>query len=255
MKFVKKSVFSVVTVSVVAACLLTTASAAQGLTESSSTIDIPPTAPIARIITSNNTAAATPVHSYSADSNTLLTTTVLPANAGVAPVLNTTADENTYVTILSDIKSTLFSEETLLGLQKEVGQDIADFAVQFNGYRYVYGEESPEMGFDCSGLAYYVYGEFGVELPRTAHLQFEEGTEVTKDVLNPGDLVFFNTDGSGTVSHVGIYLGDGNFIHAATSATGVKINSLNDDYWNSTFLGAKRIISENDAVQMLYHAN
>ena len=122
------------------------------------------------------------------------------------------------------------------------GQKIADFAKSFVGYRYVYGEESPSKGFDCSGLVYYCYGQFGYKLQRTASKQYaNNGVKVSKSELQAGDLVFFSSSGSG-VTHVGIYLSDGEFVHASTSKTGVIISSLNSAYYTRVWYGAKRIV-------------
>jgi uncharacterized protein YgiM (DUF1202 family) len=122
------------------------------------------------------------------------------------------------------------------------GQKIADYAKQFNGYNYVYGAESPDVGFDCSGLMYYVYGQFGYTLSRTATQQYRNnGTSVTKSELQPGDLIFF---GSGDkIYHVGMYIGDDNFIHACDSKTGVIISSLDSSWGTKSWFGAKRIVS------------
>ena len=117
-----------------------------------------------------------------------------------------------------------------------LGQQIANFALQFEGYKYVYGEESPSKGFDCSGLVYYVYGQFGYKMERRASLQCKNnGRYVSRSELQPGDLVFFTQNGS-TASHVGIYIGNDHYIHASTAKTGVKISELKE------YFCAKRII-------------
>ena len=123
-----------------------------------------------------------------------------------------------------------------------LGQQIADFAKQFAGYKYVYGAESPSVGFDCSGLCYYVYGHFGYSLERRASMQYKyNGTAVAKADLMPGDLVFFSSDGAG-VTHVGLYIGDGKFVNASTERTGVIISSLSSDWYTRTYWGARRIV-------------
>lgn len=117
-----------------------------------------------------------------------------------------------------------------------LGQQIANYALQFEGYKYVYGEESPSKGFDCSGLTYYVYGQFGYKLERRASLQCKNnGRFISRSELQPGDLVFFSTNGS-YATHVGIYIGNNQYIHASTAKTGVKISTLNE------YFAAKRII-------------
>ena len=103
------------------------------------------------------------------------------------------------------------------------GQQIADFAVQFEGYPYKYGEESPDKGFDCSGLVYYVYGEFGYPLYRTANDMRKNGEKITMEEALPGDILLFARSAGGWFYHCGIYLGDGTFIHASDETTGVVI--------------------------------
>ena len=123
------------------------------------------------------------------------------------------------------------------------GEKIAALAKSFVGYPYVYGEESPSRGFDCSGLVYYCYGQYGYSLARTAGRQYSNhGTSVSKSNLQPGDLVFFSSDGGYSVTHVGIYIGGGQFVHASTSTTGVIISSLNSSYYTRVWYGAKRIV-------------
>lgn len=118
---------------------------------------------------------------------------------------------------------------------------IANLAMSFVGYSYVYGGASPSTGFDCSGLVYYCYGQYGYSLNRVADDQMDrDGVAVSYANLQVGDLVFF---GSGTyANHVGIYIGNGNFVHAATPSSGVRVNSLNETYYANRYLGARRII-------------
>lgn len=118
-------------------------------------------------------------------------------------------------------------------------------ASKYVGVRYSYGGTSTK-GFDCSGYVRYVFNELGVtSLPRSSSAMYGEGESVKKSDLQPGDLVFFNTSGKG-VSHVGIYIGSGKFIHASTSK-GVIKTSLNDKYyWGNKYVGAKRVASISD---------
>lgn len=92
--------------------------------------------------------------------------------------------------------------------------------------------------FDCSGFTSYVYRHFGVSLPRTASSQFSVGSAVSRNNLAPGDLVFFNT--VGYLGHVGLYIGGGDFIHAASSGR-VKISSLSEGYYRTRYAGARRV--------------
>lgn len=117
-------------------------------------------------------------------------------------------------------------------------------ASKYVGVRYSYGGTSTK-GFDCSGYVRHVFNELGKSLPRSSSAMYGEGESVKKSDLQPGDLVFFNTSGRG-VSHVGIYIGSGKFIHASTSK-GVIKTSLNDKYyWGNKFVGAKRVASIGD---------
>lgn len=109
------------------------------------------------------------------------------------------------------------------------------------GTKYAWGGASTK-GFDCSGFTMYVFAEFGIELPHWSKGQAAKGSEVKKDDLRPGDLVFFNTSGSG-ISHVGIYLGDGEFVHSASNK-GVVINKLSEDYYKKRYVTARRILDD-----------
>src|SRR5699024_4102574 len=95
-------------------------------------------------------------------------------------------------------------------------------------------------GFDCSGFTQYVMAQNGISVPRTSGGQYGIGTNVSRNNLKTGDFVFFNTSGSG-VSHVGIYVGNNNFI-SSTSSSGVSIVSLSNSYWNPRYIGARRIL-------------
>ena len=110
------------------------------------------------------------------------------------------------------------------GVNKSSSQ-VANYAYNFLGRPYVYGANGPNA-FDCSGFTSYVYRHFGVSLPRTASSQFSAGSAVSRNNLAPGDLVFFNT--VGYLGNVGLYIGGGDFIHAASSGR-VKISSLMRD--------------------------
>lgn len=123
------------------------------------------------------------------------------------------------------------------------GQEIADFALQFVGAPYVYGGSSPK-GFDCSGFTKYVYSQFGYNINRTASAQLDNGTPVSMSELQPGDLVMFKKSGTGSkrASHVGIYIGDGQFVHASTAKVGVIVSHLSDAYYTTGFVGGRRIV-------------
>ena len=128
----------------------------------------------------------------------------------------------------------------LSGSSYEKGQQIAQYALQFLGYDYCWGGKDPSTGFDCSGLVYYVYSQFGYTLNRVAQDQARNGVAVSADALQPGDILCFYS-GSSYIGHVGIYIGDGMFVHAQNSATGVVITDLNGHYGQRGF-EARRIV-------------
>ena len=109
------------------------------------------------------------------------------------------------------------------------------------GIRYRRGGSSPEAGFDCSGFVSHVFQEaLGLVLPRSSREMSNSGQVVSRDDLRPGDLVFFNTMRK-AFSHVGIYLGDNQFVHAPRSGGRVRIEDLSQSYWSKRFNGARRI--------------
>ena len=120
---------------------------------------------------------------------------------------------------------------------------VVEYAKQFLGYPYVYGGTSPR-GFDCSGFVKYVYANFGINMNRTASAQMDNGTPVSMSELIPGDVVFFKKAGSSAsrASHVGIYVGNGQFIHASTSRTGVIISNMSSAYYTTGFVGGRRML-------------
>lgn len=121
-----------------------------------------------------------------------------------------------------------------------VASRIITTAKKYIGVPYKWGGTTPK-GFDCSGFVQYVFNAHGIEVPRTSSSQYYELTrKVSKSNLQPGDLVFFNTSGKG-VSHVGIYIGNGQFIHSGTTK-GVVIADLFGAYWSQLYLGARRVL-------------
>ena len=120
------------------------------------------------------------------------------------------------------------------------GADILAETEQYLGIRYVHGGESPK-GFDCSGLIYYVLRTLGYSAPRSVAAQARMGTPVGNDLLQPGDLVFFATLGGKSPTHVGIYAGDGQFLHAPNSRSKVSYGDLTSGYWLKCYIGARRL--------------
>ncbi|WP_256756680.1 C40 family peptidase [Cohnella sp. WQ 127256] len=128
-------------------------------------------------------------------------------------------------------------------------QSVLTFAKKFLGIKYVFGTGTYEQtkSFDCSSFTQYVFNQFGIELPRVARQQAEKGKYVERDKLQIGDLLFFYVPGrfksNEAVGHVGIYIGDGNMIHASPKPKdGVQVTPINKTYWKDTFLYAKRFL-------------
>ena len=122
----------------------------------------------------------------------------------------------------------------------ELGRQIAEYTLQFEGYNYVWGGSSPSTGFDCSGLIYYVYSQFGYQLNRVAEDQARNGVHVDPSDLQPGDILCFYSNGY--IGHVGMYIGNGQFIHAANSRSGVIITDLTTGYYSTRGYEARRIV-------------
>ena len=115
------------------------------------------------------------------------------------------------------------------------------------GTPYVYGGVSRKTGFDCSGFVGYVYKEeLGIKLPRTTgELLNMDAPVIARSDLEPGDLILFNDRGRGRVTHVGIYMGDDQFIHSSSKRSGgVRVDKLSNTYWSSSYLQAKRVLTE-----------
>lgn len=122
------------------------------------------------------------------------------------------------------------------------GTDVVMAALAQVGVPYRYGGNDPVTGFDCSGLVRHVFlGATAMELPRSAHEMARLGVPVAAGDLQPGDLVFYNTRGR-PYSHVGIYIGDGRFVHAPARRSQVKVESMEPAYWKRRFNGARRIV-------------
>lgn len=120
--------------------------------------------------------------------------------------------------------------------------DVALYALSLSGTAYKYGGSNPETGLDCSGFVEHVFSEAaGIKLPHNARGISQLGRKIGIEELKPGDLVFFNTLRR-AFSHVGIYLGNNQFIHASSSRTGdVMVSDMSDSYWAKRFNGARRL--------------
>lgn len=113
---------------------------------------------------------------------------------------------------------------------------MVSIAMKYLGVPYRWGGASPATGFDCSGLVMYVFSQVGISLPHFAAAQYGYGAAVPRDQLEPGDLVFFDH-----LDHVGIYIGNGEFIHAPHTGDVVRISSLGESWFATNYVGARRI--------------
>lgn len=160
---------------------------------------------------------------------------------------NTTVSENArnvpgmgYSTDIEKCNALQFKYSILMEepVEAVTNERLVTFLERWYGIPYKYGG-SDRMGIDCSAFSYMLMDSvYGVALPRTASSQYEMGVKIKKEQLQQGDLVFFNTTGG--ISHVGVFLANGKFVHAATS-TGVVISDLNDMYYKKRFIGANRV--------------
>ena len=132
-------------------------------------------------------------------------------------------------------------DSTVTAASSSLGQQVVDYAKQFLGCPYVYGGNGPSS-FDCSGFTKYIYQHFGYTLNRTATDQLSNGVSISRSELQPGDLVFFKYNTSKPVSHVGIYIGNNQFIHASTNSYAVQIDSMASGHYNNVFVYARRIL-------------
>jgi cell wall-associated NlpC family hydrolase len=123
---------------------------------------------------------------------------------------------------------------------KSSGNEIVDFALRYEGHPYVYAGEGPKA-FDCSGFTMFVIKKtLGIDITHDMFVQYDMGSPVRRNALQPGDLVFFKNTYEHGMSHTGIYIGDGQFIHAENESAGVRISDLDSDYYSSHWYGAVR---------------
>lgn len=120
--------------------------------------------------------------------------------------------------------------------------EVIQYAMQFLGSPYVYGGMDLETGTDCSGFTHLIFKNFGIELNRTARDQYLNGTYVEKEDLQPGDLVFFSYGDENSISHIGIYIGNNEYIHSADQENGVIISSLGNPFSVKYYFGARRVL-------------
>ena len=148
-----------------------------------------------------------------------------------------------YMTITKEALSSRGTEAAAASAASSKGSEIVAYAKQYLGVKYVYAGASSK-GFDCSGYTMYVMKHFGYNLPHTATGQMGYGTSVAKSALQPGDLVFFcdpSRSGGKAASHLGIYIGSNQFIHASSGGGKVQIDSLSKAYYAKYYVGARRL--------------
>ena len=125
-----------------------------------------------------------------------------------------------------------------------LGVSVVEYAKNYLGYSYVVGGKTPSSGFDCSGFTKYIFSNFGINLASVASEQIQSGTEVSRENLIEGDLILFYNEAKTKIGHVGIYIGNGEFIHSANPQRGVVIDNLNtNSYYNDRYVTARRIIN------------
>lgn len=129
---------------------------------------------------------------------------------------------------------------SLSSRSSSIGTQIANFAMKYVGTPYAYGGSSAS-GVDCSGFVKLVYNNFGITVNRVASGQATQGTYVSTSNLSAGDLVFFATEGASYINHVGIYIGNGQFVHASSGAGKVTVSSIWDSYYSPRFVTARTL--------------
>lgn len=168
-----------------------------------------------------------------------VTTTTSRSSVNRTSTTSSSTSNSTSNTTTTNTEST--DTTTSSSSSSVTGAEIVAYAKKYLGYKYVYGGSSPSTGFDCSGFTTYVYKHFGYSLSRTSSGQASNGTAVSKSNLQQGDIICFSrSSGSTTIGHVGIYIGDGKFIHSANSRKGVITSNVSGDGYY--FVCARRII-------------
>lgn len=138
-------------------------------------------------------------------------------------------------------KVTELNEKTDENITDDVANNIISNAASYIGYPYSYGSTGPNA-FDCSGFTSYIFKQQGIQLPRTSYEQGSYGTYVAKENLLPGDLVFFSNRSDRRINHVGVYIGNNEFVHASTSTRGVVKDSLTSTYYVNHYVTGRRVL-------------
>ena len=161
--------------------------------------------------------------------------------------VNTLNKLKTIALFLILFSTCLFGGETIIEDKKDFviellkREKIVSITLSLKGIDYMPGGDNVHDGFDCSGLTQYVYYQAGIKIPRTSGAQFTKAVKINSVSVKKGDLVFFSTMFFG-VNHVGIYIGNGRFIHAPRIGKPVKIDSMSKKYWKQRYVGAGRYL-------------
>ena len=172
--------------------------------------------------------------------------TGLPAGIIVALTLPSAAEPVSLVTQATSSSPQTSAEPMVEASAPQADrlQNLLIHAISMIGVNYKYGGNSAQSGFDCSGFVRHVFAEsLALDLPRSSYAMGKLGVSVKSEDLQPGDLVFYKTLNR-AFSHVGIYLGEGRFVHAPSRGKSVEIVNMADGYWKKRFNGARRLLSE-----------
>jgi cell wall-associated NlpC family hydrolase len=191
-------------------------------------------------VTTETTVTTAPVASVAADAEVAATEPAAPTAGADLTMWNAApeavAQEKKSIDRLSPVRR---FAHAIVARSSALASSLTRSAMRFLGTPYSFGGTSTR-GFDCSGFVQHVFAMMGVHLPRTADAQYDAARKIA-GTMRPGDLVFFQTYTAG-VSHVGIYLGNDKFVHAASE--GVMVSSLHESYWAARYLGAKRVTAD-----------
>lgn len=160
----------------------------------------------------------------------------MPEADGNLPAQTDESDEQQYRDLAGDKNYQL----------PELADSVLELGFKLVGTPYRYGGSSTRTGFDCSGFVGFLFRkEAGIDLPRSTREMINlDAPKVARSDLEPGDVVFFNNRGRGRVTHAGIYIGNDRFIHSASRRSGgVRVDSLDSDYWRTSFMQAKRVLA------------
>ena len=202
------------------------------------------TATNAPLVTPSSQAVVLSASSTAAAGSATVATASKPLAAATLP--NSPAASTTHVRPIFGDLATLQPGTTIVldapakpGITDRI-QGVLTKAMTLLGTPYRWGGESPENGFDCSGLVGYLYRSvLGVDLPRVSRQMATTGQQIERTALVPGDLVFFGR--RGRVNHVGIYVGEGRFLHAPSRGKDVRVDSLTSSYWSGRFMQGRRV--------------